>query len=257
VTRIFTTLALFSVALLCANIVLGLAIGDYNGLFYEYKSAGTKILGERSELISQRDKMRREFRNDPQKLAKLEAKFKVDKGKLDAALESQRSDLLPIESRAAVHILLGVAAALVAVLVNSICVTYFVGTSRWIREVVETYDFPSAWIAEANRIKRSTFPWAVMGMLTAVGIIALGAAAHPGTIRAGTASWVTPHMLGAMLGTAFIAYAFFVQHQRIYANYAIIQRIVAKVKVVRQAKGLDVDDELDVRANDQIPMTNA
>jgi hypothetical protein len=230
VSRIFTTLALFSVALLCANIVLGLAIGDYNGVFDEFSERGSVIRQQRAELWDQR----------PRPKAKI--------AKLDAQFDTEKSQLAPIESRAIVHILLGVATALVAVLVNSICVTYFVGTSRRIREVVETYDFPQAWIAEANRIKRRTFPWAVAGMLTAVGIIALGAAAHPGTIRAGTASWVTPHMLGAMLGTAFIAYAFFVQHQRICANYEIIRRIVAKVKEVRRAKGLDVDEDASMPA---------
>jgi drug/metabolite transporter (DMT)-like permease len=226
VTRIFTTLALFSVALLCANIVLGLMIGDYNGAFNNVSENASPILQQLDELQKQSPRRHDEI------------------GKLNKQLAIEIAKLTPIETRAIVHILLGVAAALVAVLVNSICVTYFVGTSRWIREVVETYDFPRAWIDEANRVKRSTFPWAVGGMLTAVGIIALGAAAHPGTIRAGTASWVTPHMIGAMLGTAFIAYAFIVQHQRIYANYAIIQRIVAKVKEVRQAKGLDVDEEI-------------
>ena len=38
-----------------------------------------------------------------------------------------------------VHRLSGVLAALVVVLVNSMAVTYFVGTSRWVREVAETY----------------------------------------------------------------------------------------------------------------------
>lgn len=238
VTRIFTTLALFSVALLCANLLLGLAIGDYNGAFLKFSERGAVIRAERTKLWDQRPRPRAD-------IARLDAEFDVEKEKLS-----------PIEGRAIVHILLGVAAALVAVLVNSICVTYFVGTSRWIREVVETYDFPPAWIAEANRIKRRTFPWAVAGMLTAVGIIALGAAAHPGTIRAGTASWVAPHMLGSMLGTAFIAWAFFLQHQRIYANYAIIQRIVANVREVRRAKGLDVGEMRSENTDDQIPMTN-
>lgn len=223
-TRIFTTLAIFSVGLLCANIVLGLMIGDYNGAFDTFKERATPISEKRQALQRERPRPVEEI------------------AKLDAEIEAESAKLAPIETRAIVHILLGVASALVAVLVNSICMTYFVGTSRWIREVVETYDFPPAWIEEANRVKRGTFPWALGGMLTAVGIIALGAAAHPGTIREGTANWVTPHMIGAMLGTAFIAYAFFVQHQRISANFEIIQRIVAKVKEVRQAKGLDVDE---------------
>ena len=38
-----------------------------------------------------------------------------------------------------VHRLSGVLAALLVVLVNSMAVTYFIGTGRWCREVVETY----------------------------------------------------------------------------------------------------------------------
>jgi hypothetical protein len=44
-----------------------------------------------------------------------------------------------LKRRAAVHILLGVLAALVTVLVNSISVTYFIGTSRWCKEVADVY----------------------------------------------------------------------------------------------------------------------
>ena len=40
---------------------------------------------------------------------------------------------------ATVHRLAGVAAGLAVVLVNSIVVTYFIGTSRWVKEVTETY----------------------------------------------------------------------------------------------------------------------
>ncbi|MEX0611406.1 MAG: hypothetical protein WD229_04735, partial [Pirellulales bacterium] len=40
---------------------------------------------------------------------------------------------------ATVHRLTGIAAALGVVFVESVIVTYFIGTSRWCREVVETY----------------------------------------------------------------------------------------------------------------------
>ena len=49
---------------------------------------------------------------------------------------------------ATVHRLSGVAAALAVVLVNSIVVTYFVGTSRWCKEVAETYQLAPSFVAQ-------------------------------------------------------------------------------------------------------------
>jgi hypothetical protein len=82
-----------------------------------------------------------------------------------------------------VHRLSGVLAALVVVLVNSMAVTYFVGTSRWVREVVETYGLDAGLVTRSRRLKRSAFPFAVAGMLAVVGIVALGGAADPATGR--------------------------------------------------------------------------
>ena len=87
---------------------------------------------------------------------------------------------------ATIHRLTGVAAALAVVFVESVVVTYFIGTSRWVREVVETYRFDPAPIVASNRLKRRTFPWALAGMLTVVGIISLGGAADPATMRPNT-----------------------------------------------------------------------
>src|SRR3954465_11561386 len=78
------------------------------------------------------------------------------------------------------HRLTGVAAALAVVFVECIVITYFIGTSRWCKEVVDTYQLDRSNIAESNRLKRRTFPWALIGILTVVGIIALGGAADPG-----------------------------------------------------------------------------
>src|SRR5262245_41838075 len=78
---------------------------------------------------------------------------------------------------ATIHRLTGVAAALAVVFVESVVVTYFIGTSRWCKEVVETYQLDATAVAASNRLKRRTFPWALIGMLAVVGIIALGGAA--------------------------------------------------------------------------------
>ena len=89
---------------------------------------------------------------------------------------------------ATVHRLAGVAAGLAVVLVNSIVVTYFIGTSRWVKEVTETYRLDSQFIARSNALKRRTFPWAMLSMLAIVGVIAW--AARP--IRAAAGPTPTP-----------------------------------------------------------------
>ena len=140
---------------------------------------------------------------------------------------------------ARVHRLIGVAAAMVVVLVNSIAVTYFIGTSRWCKEVVDTYSLDRELARRSARLKRRTFPWAVMAMLSVVGVSALGAAADPGTLRPGTENWVTSHLAAALAGLAVVAWAFFVEWNNIFANHGVISDILAEVKRIRAEHGLD------------------
>src|SRR3954469_24792000 len=70
----------------------------------------------------------------------------------------------PVPSRetlhwATLHRLTGVAAALMVVFVESVVVTYFICTSRWCKEVVETYQLDPTIIQSSNKLKRRTFPW--------------------------------------------------------------------------------------------------
>ena len=73
-----------------------------------------------------------------------------------------------------VHRLSGIFSSLMVVLVNSMAVTYFIGTGRWCREVVETYELDNVLIERSKQLKRQAFPWAVSGMLAVVTIVALG-----------------------------------------------------------------------------------
>jgi hypothetical protein len=141
---------------------------------------------------------------------------------------------------ATLHRLTGVAAALMVVFVESLAVTYFIGTSRWCKEVVETYHLESEVIRSSNKLKRRTFPWALVGMLTVVGIISLGAAADPGAILGPKAkSWANWHLTGAYLGIGLVAWTYLVAWNNIVANHAIITRLVAEVARFRQESGLD------------------
>ncbi|HVU86877.1 MAG TPA: hypothetical protein VHD36_06125 [Pirellulales bacterium] len=143
---------------------------------------------------------------------------------------------------ATVHRLSGVAAALAVVLVNSIVVTYFVGTSRWCKEVAETYQLPPTFVARSNAIKRRTFPLCVANMLIVVGIVALGGAGDPaGTFR-GTPppglTWTNVHFMSAVLGICFIAWASFAQYHNIVANHAVITDVMSEVGRIRAERGL-------------------
>jgi hypothetical protein len=140
---------------------------------------------------------------------------------------------------ATVHRLTGVAAALAVVLVECVVVTYFIGTSRWCKEVSETYRLDPAAVRASNRLKRRTFPWALAGMLVVVAIIALGAAGDPATGRATTRAWANWHLIGAFLGIPLIAWTYVVAWKNVSANHAVIEQLVADVARIRQERGLD------------------
>ena len=140
-----------------------------------------------------------------------------------------------------VHRLGGVAAALVVVLVNSIVITYFVGTSRWVKEVSETYRLENKHIAESNRIKRRTFPWATLSMLAVVGLISLGGACDPSTGQPNTEAWVTPHLIGSFLVLGFLAWASVIEWNNIFANQQVIAAVLEDVNRIRAERGLEAN----------------
>jgi hypothetical protein len=137
------------------------------------------------------------------------------------------------------HMLTGVAAALAVVLVESIGVTYFIGTSRWVKEVTETYRLPTDDLATSTRLKRRTFPLCVLGMLTVVAVGALGAASDPGTGRPNTESMAGIHQLAALGGLCLVAWTYYRAWLNIVDNQDVIARIVAHVQRIRAERGLD------------------
>ena len=137
-----------------------------------------------------------------------------------------------------VHRLTGVLTALVVVLVNSLTVTYFIGTGRWCREVVEVYGLDRAFVTRSAKLKRSAFPFAMAGMLA---IVALGGAADPAAGRKGSRDWVTWHLVGGLGLAGAIAACFQAQLPAIRGQHALIDDVMDEVRSVRLARGLDVD----------------
>jgi len=140
-----------------------------------------------------------------------------------------------------VHRLSGVLAALMVVLVNSLAVTYFIGTGRWVREVVEAYGLDAALVERSRRLKRGGFPLALAGMLAVVAIVALGGAADPASGRKGTRDWVTPHLVGGIGLAAAIAWCFQAQVPRIRRQQELIAEVMDEVRRERLARGLDCE----------------
>lgn len=215
--RIFFALALFAVLLLVTNLVIGWTTGDVGGGWQELMSASREL--QRMETTPGASPEDVQAGRD--QLARL------------------ANDYKPVRSRMQLHLLVGLLAALVTVLVNSIAVTYFIGTTRWCREVCETYQLGTAYVEQSNQLKRKTFPAALASILIMLVIISAGAMADPGANSGHHANWVMPHWMIALLGTIAIAYSFFIQVTNIGANYEVIQQIVARVNAIRAEGGLD------------------
>jgi hypothetical protein len=144
------------------------------------------------------------------------------------------------------HFIMGVTSALGVAFVNSLVATWFIGTGRWCREVVETYRMDGGLAAEAAQLKRRTFPWSLASMLLIVGVGALGAAADPAAaLRLNPPlglTWPTAHWISASLVLVFLAMAMFVQWTMIHRQMDVIRRVMAEVKRIRLEKGLPVEE---------------
>ena len=207
--RIYLVMAGFAISLLIANFGVGIWVGDLNGV------------ADRMQLGTQQYRV---------------ARGNGEQGAIEDARESMlavSAKLTPIKKRHGIHFLLGVLSALVCVLVNGIAMTYFIGSSKWCSEVVDTYSLDLSYIRKSRTLKRRAYPWTISGVAVIVVIVACGAAADPATQIESSASWVTPHMIVAILGTMWLLVSFLNQAALIGAHYDVINEIVEAVKVRR------------------------
>jgi hypothetical protein len=144
---------------------------------------------------------------------------------------------------ATVHRLLGTAAAMLIVFVNSLVVTYFIGTARWVKEVAEPYKLDADLVARAQKLKRGVFPFALIHMLMAVGVAALGAASDPAArLRLqppGGLSWTTLHLLAACAGLCLLVWGSLQQAVAVRAQHELINKVLQLVATIRRARGLE------------------
>lgn len=209
-----------AVVLLVANLIVGLSIGDFNETAVQLRAANREV--ERTRLI-------------PSSQDTPETKASRDR------LAQLNEQILPMRRRASFHKLFGIASALVTMLVNSVAITYFVGTSRWCLEVSEAYRLDLQRVELCRRLKRRTFTSALISMLTMVALAGLGATADPGNSASGGESWVMLHLNAALIGTVVVCGIFWYQAGNVKANYDLIQQIMDDVRKIRDDHGLDAE----------------
>ncbi|HAY79113.1 MAG TPA: hypothetical protein DCY79_04830 [Planctomycetaceae bacterium] len=226
--RIFFALACLAFLILVVNLVVGATSGDYGGSWRSYASvARTYQKAEKQAGLA------------PGELQKLREAN-------DVALDN----FLPVRNRMKWHFWLGIIGTLVTILLNSVSVTYFIGTNRWCMEVVETYSLDSQLAIRSKAIKREAFPWAFGGIVAMITVAAFGGLADPaGYYGQMSASWVTPHWILASLATLFVGWSFLIQVGKIGENYDVIETILLGVESIRQQRVKEREqDDLSAKA---------
>jgi hypothetical protein len=197
-----------------------------------------------------------DYNSQAQRMLKLRAESREgdDSEAAKQAFHEHFADFQIVQDQARWHTLFGTAATLIALLVNCLSVTYFVGTCRWCLEVVETYRLDPE-LAEISRgLKRRNFPFAVAGFFVLVVIVATGAAADPFANTASPASWLTPHWVLSIVGLLALAACYWVQVAHIGAHYEIIEQILSEVKRIRRDRGMDEDGDASAETS---PLANS
>ena len=214
--RIFASLSVVACLLVGANLIFGLAAGDYN-------TAWQQLQGTRQQIES---------------LSKTGSSPSAELASARDREKSLHQAFLDVRGRTRVHLLLGLLAVLMTIFVNSLSVTYFVGTGRWCKEVTQAYSLSPVWIERSTAIKRKSFPWALLGMVWVGMLAGFGAASDPGTLLQGTEHWVPWHSLLSLAAPAVLAFAFYKQWEAIRQNQVLLASIMQAVQEARTQRGL-------------------
>jgi hypothetical protein len=137
-----------------------------------------------------------------------------------------------------IHFYLGLITAIGILLVHCLIFTYFLGTGRWVKEVVLAYDLPDApHHKETRELKRTTFPPALFAMLIAIATAAAGAGAQ-------LQEWPWHvHAALAFLTLLFNVWAFRIEYRNLSRNVQVLNGVLDEVDRVRAERGLPSNAE--------------
>jgi hypothetical protein len=128
------------------------------------------------------------------------------------------------------HFLVALLTMVATLMVHGVVYTYFIGTNKWVKEVVRVYQLPASSEHQSKQNKRRAFPFILWGMLL-IGVTAwLGAAAD--TIRGFGGLW---HMIAAVITLAFTFAAFAFEYRAISSQARLIDEVRARAEAARAA----------------------
>src|SRR5262245_56682037 len=132
------------------------------------------------------------------------------------------------------HLLGGLAAALLSLLLHSLVFTYFIGTGRWVQEVVKAYGLPGSHLENTRALKIRALPFILGSVLLVIATATCGAATDRGMLDRNV------HLIIAVAAIGVNFWSYLREYQVIVANNQIIVNIMAQVTSMRQELGLSV-----------------
>ncbi len=131
------------------------------------------------------------------------------------------------------HFYLGLATAIVGLMVHCLIFTYFLGTGRWIKEVGIAYKLNDADLPKTTReLKRKVFPAALYAMLICIITAAAGQGAY-------LQQWPWQvHAALAILTLLINFWAFRVEYACLEANSRVLAAVLREVDRIRAEQGL-------------------
>jgi hypothetical protein len=130
-----------------------------------------------------------------------------------------------------VHFLLGLLTGVLTLMVHSIVFTYFLGTGKWVKEVVRVYQLPEWVSGQADRNKRRAFPFEMTSMALICGTVWLGAASDT---REFDSVW---HLGLAAMTLAWNLVAYVLEYASIVAQARLLLEVKDQADRLRAAQG--------------------
>jgi hypothetical protein len=132
-----------------------------------------------------------------------------------------------------IHLMAGLSAALLTLLLHSLILTYFIGTGRWVQEVVKAYRLPESLWEQSRRLKSRALPYILGSILLVITTAILGAASDRGLLDRNI------HLALATLAVGFNLWSYFAEYHAVVANSELINQIMVDVKRMRRERGLE------------------
>lgn len=130
-----------------------------------------------------------------------------------------------------VHLVASLTTVMALLVIHSMVYTYFIATTRWVKEVSRAYDLPDWLVGQAKRNKGRVSRF-ITGGAAAVAVAAWAGAAVD-TRGVVYAPW---HLAGASFALGFNAVAFFVEYAVVVAHQRLLAELNAQAARMRMSR---------------------